>query len=86
MYSTIIVCASLLVLSSIAVDGQSGDRQSGVLNLMFMSSGGGLYNSSGAEPAVDLAVQLINENNIIPGYQLNVATRGNSEVRSSVDL
>lgn len=51
-----------------------------VLNLMFISSGGGQYNSSGAEPAVDLAVKLINENNVIPGYQLNIATRGNSEV------
>lgn len=50
------------------------------INLMFMSSGGGQYNSSGAEPAVDLAVKLINENEVIPGYQLNIATRGNSSV------
>lgn len=52
----------------------------GVLNLVFISSGGGQYNSSGVEPAVDLAVELINDNNVIPGYKLNIASRGNSSV------
>lgn len=69
-----VVCASLLVILSSSVAGETE------LNLMFTSSHGGQYNSSGAEPAVDLAVQLINENKIIPGYQLNIATRGNSNV------
>ena len=51
-----------------------------ILNVMFISSGGGQYNSSGAEPAVDLAVEIINENHVIPGYQLNIASRGDSSV------
>lgn len=51
-----------------------------VLNLILISSGGGQYNSSGVEPAVDLAVQMINANQIVPGYRLNVASRGDSNV------
>ena len=51
-----------------------------VINFMLITSGGGQYNSSGVEPAVDLAVELVNKNEVIPGYQLNVASRGNSSV------
>ena len=50
------------------------------MGLMFITSGGGQYNSSGAEPAIDLAVSIINENNIIPGYKLDIETRGDSVV------
>lgn len=51
-----------------------------ILNFMLIYSGGGQYNSSGVEPAVNLAVELVNENNVIPGYNLSVASRGNSNV------
>ena len=54
-----------------------------ILNLILISSGGGQYNSSGVEPAVDLAVQIINDNQVIPGYKLNVASRGDSNVSFS---
>ena len=63
--------------------GNAGDR---LLNLMLITSGGGLYNSTGVEPAVDLAVQLINENNVVPGYKINVASRGDSSVSSIADM
>ena len=50
------------------------------LSLMFITSGGGQYNSSGAEPAINLAVSIINSNDIIPGHELVIETRGNSYV------
>lgn len=50
------------------------------LSLMFITSGGGQYNSSGAEPAINLAVSIINSNDIIPGHELVIETRGNSNV------
>ena len=50
------------------------------VNLMLITSGGGQYDSSGVEPAVDLAVRLINENDVVPGHRLRIATRGNSSV------
>lgn len=62
----------------------SGNAEGEVLNLMLITSGGGQYNSSGAEPAVDLAVRLINENEVIPGYQLNIASRGDSSVSGKI--
>ncbi len=73
MNINLVACAALLLCLC-------ANAQDHVLNLMFISSGGGQYNSSGAEPAVDLAVDIINENNIIPGFQLNIASRGNSSV------
>lgn len=63
-----------------------GSAETGVLNLMLITSGGGQYNSSGVEPAIDLAVRLINENEVIPGYQLNIASRGNSSVSILIEL
>lgn len=58
----------------------TASNETEVLDLILISSGGGQYNSSGIEPAVDLAVQIINDNQIIPGYRLNVASRGDSNV------
>lgn len=55
-------------------------RGTDVLNVMIISSGGGQYDTSGAEPAIDLAVEVINNNTILPGYTLNIASRGNSSV------
>lgn len=74
-----LACLSLVLI----VVGVSCDEQE-TLGLMFISSGGGQYNSSGAEPAVDLAVTIINENNVIPGYRLDIETRGNSSVSDNV--
>ncbi len=54
-----------------------------VLNFMLISSGGGEYDSSGVQPAVDLAVELVNENNVIPGYQLNISSHGNPNVSNN---
>ena len=51
-----------------------------VLNFMLISSGGGEYDSSGVQPAVDLAVELVNQHDIIPGYQLSVSSHGNPDV------
>lgn len=76
------VCLYVFVLTSLLLRLSVADFEAEVLNLMFISSGGGQYNSSGVEPAVDLAVELINENNVIPGYHLNIASRGNSSVRN----
>jgi hypothetical protein len=50
------------------------------VNVMLITSSGGAYNSSGVEPAVDLAIRLINENEVIPGYRINIASRGDSAV------
>ncbi len=50
------------------------------LPLMLITSKGGQYNSSGAEPAIDLAVEIINENDVIPGHRLVIETRGDSNV------
>lgn len=66
------VAASVAVLFFLLADSASKE-----LNLMLIYSGGGLYNSSGVEPAVDLAVELVNENEVIPGYNLSIASRGN---------
>ena len=69
----LVVIALLLSLSWSA-------RSRDTLNLMLITSGGGQYNSSGAQPAIDLAVNIINENDIIPGYDLVIETRGDSNV------
>jgi len=55
-------------------------RNQNTLNIMLITSGGGQYNSSGVEPAVDLAIDIINDNDIIPGYELVIETRGDSNV------
>ncbi len=73
-----IIVASLVVLFIVLLGTPNPEAK--VLNFMLIYSGGGQYNSSGVEPAVDLAVEVINENNIIPGYNLSVASRGNSSV------
>lgn len=70
----------MIILQVLTLCGCLVHAEQGVLNLMFISSGGGQYNSSGVEPAVDLAVTLVNENEVIPGFQLNIASRGNSSV------
>ena len=75
-------CINLAVISLLA---SLSAAQVEILNIMFISSGGGQYNSSGAEPAVDLAIEIINNNTIIPGYQLRIASRGNSSVSEKLN-
>ena len=68
------------VLCAIVLLAYLANAESTDLNLMLITSGGGQYNSSGVEPAIDLAVRLINENDVVPGYQLKIASRGDSSV------
>ena len=70
-----VLCAIVLLAYLANAAAESTD-----LNLVLITSGGGQYNSSGVEPAIDLAVRLINENDVVPGYQLKIASRGNSSV------
>ncbi len=79
------VLASVVLLASL-LSNLCLANETTVLNLMLITSGGGQYNSSGVEPAVDLAVRLINENDVIPGYQLKIASRGNSSVSPDLTL
>lgn len=72
----------LKTLSIILISLSLGTANPGtkVINFMLITSGGGQYDSSGVVPAVDLAVELVNKNEVIPGYQLSVASRGNPSV------
>ena len=76
-YTTMLVWIAIEVVLAVVC---FGNAETEVLNLMLITSGGGQYNSSGAEPAVDLAIRLINENEVIHGHQLNIASRGDSSV------
>jgi hypothetical protein len=71
-----------IIILALAILGHVNGEK-GVLNLMLITSGGGQYNSTGVEPAVDLAVWLINENQVILGFDLNIASHGNSSVSNS---
>ncbi len=51
------------------------------LNIGFIYSGSGQYITAGVQPAVYLAVEMINNStNILPGYQLNISYTRDSEV------
>lgn len=59
--------------------------QDEIINIGFIYSGGGQYNSSGAVPAVQLALELINnKTDLLNGYQLNIAYTGDSRVSSKL--
>ena len=52
-----------------------------VINIGFIYSGSGQYITAGVQPAVTLAVEMINNStNILPGYQLNISYTRDSEV------
>ncbi|XP_064382160.1 gamma-aminobutyric acid type B receptor subunit 1-like [Halichondria panicea] len=51
-----------------------------VINIGFIYSGSGQYITAGVQPAVYLAVEMINNStNILPGYQLNISYTRDSE-------
>lgn len=71
----VITCLLLLTLISGFAKAQS------TINIGFIYSGSGQYITAGVQPAVELAVELVNNRmDLLPGYQLNISYTRDSEV------
>ncbi len=60
-------------------------RAQEVINIGFIYSGSGQYITAGVQPAVELAIELVNnDSSILSNYTLNIAYKGDSEVSIAV--
>ena len=72
-------CYSVAYVTVVVANSEQGSE----LHILLMTSSSQRFNSSGAESAVQLAVDRINsDTSILPGYELDVAGVRNTKVNT----
>ena len=82
MYPSYVIASILIITvgqTSVKAD-ENDDVKPLVYFSLIISRGENGYNSSGAIPAVDIALEAIESNGLLPGYSLTYETVRNSKV------